>query len=82
MEKNNALAGVAIVSLLVGGAVGYYMGMQAGGQTAAVDSSAAEEEALAEEIADAANPFKVETENPVDTGYVNPFKSSANPFAQ
>ncbi|MBI1975667.1 MAG: hypothetical protein HYS59_01550 [Candidatus Vogelbacteria bacterium] len=81
-EHNNAMAGAIIVSLLVGGGIGYYIGIQGAGTLSVSDAAIVDDETVAAEIAQSANPFAQTTENPVDTGYVNPFKSTVNPFAQ
>lgn len=88
MNNNaNILWVYVVIALLVGLGMGYWYGTMAGkeqGRTALLaEQKAAAEEAkkqAQEEIVEAANPF--ETENPLQSGYENPFNQQVNPFAE
>ena len=75
------------VAFLIGLGIGYWYGTVAGkeqGRAALLaEQEVATEEAkkkAQEEIIQAANPF--ETQNPLESGYENPFKQQVNPFAE
>jgi len=71
MEEHQGMTITAsvILALLLGGGVGYYVGLNR--------AVALQEEDIASEIAERANPFAAE-----EAEYVNPFSAEINPFAQ
>ena len=85
-QTNPKTAIVGIILLLVGGAIGYYIGWnRAGGSEAASAKQNSEQAAQAAEkvAAEAANPFSDTEANPLKAVQTNPYSNvKTNPFAQ